>query len=155
MHYSLPGSSVHGIFQARILEWVAISFSSGSSQPRDRTQVSCIAGTLYHLSHQGINPQNVMYPYKRILLLWLFNCSVVSDSVPMDCSTPGFPIHHQLPELAQTHVHRVGDAIVPFSSCLQSFPESGSFPVSQFFASGGQRTGASASASVLPVNIQD
>ena len=41
---SLQGSSVHGIFQARVLEWVAISFSSGSSQPRDRTQVSCIAG---------------------------------------------------------------------------------------------------------------
>ena len=79
--------------------------------------------------------------------------SFVSDSET--ACTPGFPVHHQLPELAQTHVHRVGDAIVPFSSCLQSFPESGSFPVSQFFASGGQRTGASASASVLPVNIQD
>ena len=43
---------------------------------------------------------------------------------------------------------------VPFSSCLQSFPASGSFPVSQFFASGGQSIGASASASVLPMNIQ-
>ena len=44
---------------------------------------------------------------------------------------------------------------IPFSSCLQSFPESGSFPMSQLFASGGQSTGASASASVLPMNIQD
>ena len=44
MDCSLPGSSVHGIFQARVLEWVAISFSRGSSQPRDWTQVSCIAG---------------------------------------------------------------------------------------------------------------
>ena len=43
MDCSLPGSSVHGIFQARILEWVAISFSRGSSQPRDQTWVSCIA----------------------------------------------------------------------------------------------------------------
>ena len=43
MDSSLPGSSVHGIFQARILEWAAISFSRGSSEPRDRTQVSCIA----------------------------------------------------------------------------------------------------------------
>ena len=43
MDSSLPGSSVHGIFQARILEWAAISFSRGSSQPRDRTWVSCIA----------------------------------------------------------------------------------------------------------------
>ena len=54
---------------------------------------------------------------------------------PMDCSTPGFPVHHQLPELAQTHVHWVVNAIQPsdplssFSSCLQSFPASGSFPM--------------------------
>ena len=62
------------------------------------------------------------------------SCPTLCD--PMDCSTPGFPVHHQLPELAQTHVHHVGDAIhppisssvVPFSSCLQSFPKSGSFP---------------------------
>ena len=82
----------------------------------------------------------------------------------MDCSTPGFPVHHQLPELAQTHVHRVGDAIQPsyplsspsppaFSSRLQSFPASGSLPTSQFFASGGQSIGASAS--VLPMYVQD
>ena len=45
-------------------------------------------------------------------------------------------------------------SVVPFSSCLQSFPESGSFPMSQLFSSGGQSTGASASASVLPVNTQ-
>ena len=44
---SPPGSSIHGIFQTRILEWVAISFSRGSSQPRDRTQVSRIAGRLF------------------------------------------------------------------------------------------------------------
>ena len=44
MDWSLPGASVHGIFQARVLEWVAISFSRGSSPPRDRTQVSHIAG---------------------------------------------------------------------------------------------------------------
>ena len=41
---SLSGSSVHGIFQARVLEWIAIAFSRGSSRPRDRTQISCIAG---------------------------------------------------------------------------------------------------------------
>ena len=46
---SLPGSSVHGIFQARILEWVAISFSRGSSRPRDWTQVSHIAGRHFTL----------------------------------------------------------------------------------------------------------
>ena len=71
----------------------------------------------------------------------------------MDCSTPGFPVHYQLSEFIQTHVHWVSDAIqpshpvVPFSSCFQSFPASGSFPVSQFFASGGQSTGFSFSIS--------
>ena len=54
MDYSLPGSSIHGIFQARVLEWVAISFFRGSSQPSNRTQVSRIAGRcLYGLSHQA------------------------------------------------------------------------------------------------------
>ena len=49
MDYSLPGSSVHGVFQARVLEWVAISFSRGSSRPRDRTRVSHIAGRRFSL----------------------------------------------------------------------------------------------------------
>jgi len=47
MDCSPPGSSVHGLLQARILEWVAIPFSTGSSQPRDQTQVSCIAGRFF------------------------------------------------------------------------------------------------------------
>ena len=75
----------------------------------------------------------------------------------MDCRMPGFPVHHQLPELAQIHDHRVGDTIQsshPFS-CLQSFPASGSFLVNQFFTSGGLSIGVSVSASVIPVNIQD
>ena len=49
----------------------------------------------------------------------------------------------------------VSSSVVPFASCLRSFPASGSFPMSQFFASSGKSIGASASASVLPVNIQD
>ena len=49
----------------------------------------------------------------------------------------------------------VSSSVVPFSSCLQSLPASGSFPVSQFFTSGGQSIGVSASSSVLPMNIQD
>ena len=54
MDCSPPGFSVHGIFQARILELVVTPFSRGSSQPRDRTLISCIAGRfLTHLSHQG------------------------------------------------------------------------------------------------------
>ena len=88
------------------------------------------------------------------------SCPTLCD--PMDSSTPGLPVHHQLPELAQTHVHRVGVAIqpshpsvVPFCSCFQSFPASGSFQMSQHFTSGGQSIGVSASASVLPRNTQD
>ena len=55
MDYGLPGSSVHGILQARILEWAAVPFSKGCSQPRDRTQVSrrICRQILYRLSHQG------------------------------------------------------------------------------------------------------
>ena len=78
---------------------------------------------------------------------------------PMNCSTPGLPVHHQLLEPTQTHVHWVGDAIQPShplsSSCLHSFPASRSFPRSQFFASGGQSIGVSTSALLLPTNIQD
>ena len=59
---------------------------------------------------------------------------------PIDCSTPGFLVHHQLPEFAQTRVHRAGDAIQP------------SHPLSS--TSGGQSIGVSASASVLPLSIQ-
>ena len=68
---------------------------------------------------------------------------------PMDCSTPGFPVHHQLPELAQTHVHQVSDAIQPSHPLF--FSPSGSFPMSQFFTSGSQSIGALAS--VLPMMI--
>ena len=89
------------------------------------------------------------------------SCLTLCD--PIDCSTPGFPVHHQLLELAQTHVHRVGDVIQP--SHPLSSPSPPAFNLSQhqgllqwmnqFFASGAQSIGASASASVLPMNIQD
>ena len=83
---------------------------------------------------------------------------------PMDRSTQGLPVHHQLTEFTYLHwlisIESVmpsshPSSVVPLSSCLQSFPASGSFPVSQFFISGGQRIGVSASSSVLPMNIQD
>ena len=56
MDYSPPGSSVYGIFQARVLEWVAICFSRGSSQLRDRTHVSCTAGGFFTTEHPGKPP---------------------------------------------------------------------------------------------------
>ena len=78
----------------------------------------------------------------------------------MNHSTTGLPVHHQLPESTQTHIHQVGDAfhhliLCRHLTCLQSFPELGSFQMSQLFASGGQSIGVSASTSVLPMNIQD
>ena len=80
----------------------------------------------------------------------------------MDCSTPGFPVHHHLPGacsnscLSSWWCHpTISSLVIPCSSCLQSFPASGSYPMSQFFTSGGQSIGASASASALPMNIQD
>ena len=74
---SPPGSSVHGIFQARVLEWVAVSFSSGSSQPMNRTQVSRIVSRcFYHLSHQG---SLLLYSLKWSEVKW--SRSVVSDSL--------------------------------------------------------------------------
>ena len=79
----------------------------------------------------------------------------------MDCSTPSFHVLHYLPEFAQTRPMSqwchpiISSSVIPFS-CPQAFPASWSFPMSQFFTSGGQSIGASASASatVLPVNIQ-
>ena len=102
MDCSLPGSSIHGIFQARVLEWVAIAFSARPPCPSP-------------------NPR------------------VYSNS----CSS-----HWQCHPT-------ISSSVVPLSSCPQSFPASGSFPMSQFFASGGQSIEVSASASVLPMSIQD
>ena len=91
-------------------------------------------------------------------------CSVAQSCLtlcdPMDCSTPGLPVHHYLLEFTQIHVHWVSDAIqpslcCPFSSCLQSFPASESCQMSQLFTSSGQSIGVSASTSVLQMNIQD
>ena len=86
MNYRRPGFPVHGIFQTRVLEWVAISFSRGSSRPRDRTQVRCITGRFfYHLSHQRS-------PY--------FMCAAAAKSLqscptlcgPIDGSPTGSPV---------------------------------------------------------------
>ena len=92
-----------------------------------------------------------------------FNHSVVSNSLwphglqharpPCPSPTPG--VYSNSCPLSQWCHPTISCSVVPFFSCLQSFPASGSFPMSQFFASGGQSTGVSASASVLPMNIQD
>ena len=80
---------------------------------------------------------------------------------PMNRSTPGLPVHHQLLEFIQTHVQSsqwchpaISSSVVPFSSCPKSLPASESFPMSQVFAWGGQSTGVSALASFLPKKSQ-
>ena len=96
---------------------------------------------------------------RTIYICSLPQFSSVSQSCPMLCdpmnhSTPGLPVHNQLLESTQTHVHRIYDAIqsyhsvVPFSSCPQSFPASRAFQMSQLFSSGGQ----SFSFSISPSN---
>ena len=88
------------------------------------------------------------------------SCLTLCDA--MDCSTPGLPVYPPTPgvysnscPLSQWCHPTISSSVVPFSSHLQSFPASGSFPVSQFFTWGGQSIAVSASASVLPMNIQD
>ena len=99
---------------------------------------------------------------------WQISCCLCSVTKscptfcnPMDCSKPGFPAHHQLPELAQTHVHGVSDAIQPShplsspsSRAPNPVPASKSFPMSHLFAWGGQSTGVSALTSFLPKKSQ-
>ena len=87
---------------------------------------------------------------------WLTLCD------PMNRSTPGLPVHHQLPEFTQVHVHRVSDAIQPSHPLSSPSPPAltpsqhqSIFPMSQLFALGSQSIRASASAAVLPMNIQD
>ena len=148
MDCSLPASSVHGIFQARLLEWVAISFSRGSSWPRDWTSISCIAGRCFTEAFC----QSVQFSH-----------SVVSYSLqPHEpqharppCPSPTARVHPNPCPLCWWCHPNISSSVIPFSSCPQSFPASGSFQISQLFTSSGQSIGASASTSVLPVNTQD
>ena len=115
MDRSLPNSSsVHRILQARILGWVAMPSSRESSQPKDWTRIRLpalesrflIIGATWEapvtlaLIHNSVQFTSVAQ-----------SCLTLCD--PMNCSMPGLPVHHQLPEFTQTHVHPVGDAIQP------------------------------------------
>ena len=92
-----------------------------------------------------------------------FSCSVLSNSLRprglqharLPCPSPTPTVYSNSCPLSPWCHPTILSSVIPFSFCLQSFPASGSFPMSQFFTSGGQSIGASASASVLPMNIQD
>ena len=149
------------------------SRKGGSPSPRQATQLFCFV-TLNKFTHRELclwNHSCFYTCYNGLSLrfsLVPWSCLTLGD--PIDYSTPGFFVHYQLLELAEIHAHRVGNAIqrshplmsviilchlchLIIFSCLQSFPASGSFPMSQFFELGGQSI--KASASVLPMNIQD
>ena len=87
-------------------------------------------------------------------------CLTLCD--PMNRSTPGIPVHHPTPRVhpnpcpsSQWCHPTISSCVIPFSSCPQSFPASGSFQMSQLFTSGGQSIGVSASTSVLPQTTRD
>ena len=97
------------------------------------------------------------------MIFSLFSCSVMSNSLPphgLQHARPPCPLpspracSNSCPSSRWCHP-TISSSVVPFSSCLQSFPESGSFLMNQVFASGGQSIGTSALTSVLPMNIQD
>ena len=125
MDCSPPGCSVHGIFQARILEWVAISFSRGSSWPRDWTQVSCIAGGFFTVWATREDCQiTARILIQESLVSWgqssRWNGFVVGVVQSLSHvwdhqgnNTPGFLVLHHFLELDQIHVHWVGDTIQP------------------------------------------
>ena len=112
---------------------------------------------------RGDQPHHDFLGWEKLNLI-VFCCYSVTKSYttlcdPMDCSTPDFPVIQYLPEFAKLISFEsmvLSNYLIPFSSCPQSFPSSGSFPMSWLFASGGQSIGAWAwaSASVLPMKIQ-
>ena len=248
MDCSPPGSSVHGISRTRKLEWVAISFSYGSSGSRDWTRVSFIGRwILYHWATSTLkclpilggwsqfvfffkkllhklwrlihcnccisvtgysqvdihfvdcfwqvfntsgkfsgqpllpSPLSTALPWTTVNYLWVFSdisqtnpclfwiqfSSVQSLSRVLLSVTPWTSARQaslsitnswsllKLMPIESVMPSAISSSVIPFSSCPQSLPASGSFPMSQLFAWGGQSTGVSVSASVLPMNTQD
>ena len=139
MEYSLTGSSVHAIFQAWVLEWDAISFSTA------RRQFTIWATReAQYLSSDQIN--------RSVLSDSLWSHESQHTRPPCLSPTPG--VHWDL-RLSNQWCHpAISSSVVPVSSCPQSLPISESFPMSQLFTWGGQSTGVSALASFLPKNSQ-
>ena len=102
------------------------------------------------------------YCSKQDMLLLLFSCEVMSDSLwphrlqhtRLLCSSLSLRACSNSCPLSRWCYPTISSSVIPFSSCLQSFPASGSFPMNRLFASGGQSIGASASDSAITVNIQ-
>ena len=110
-----------------------------------------------------VNFGNTLENTNVIIQLHQFSHSVMSDSLHPQglqharppCQSPTPKVYSNSWPLSWWCHRTISSSVIPFSSCLQSFPASGSFQMSQFFTSGGQSIGVSASASVLSMNIQD
>ena len=114
--YRPPGFSVHEISQARTLEWVAFPSRGNLSGPWIKLSFPALQIDSLPVSYQGSPclPHSVQYSSVTQ------SCPTLWD--PMNCSTPGLPVHHQLLEFTQTHVHRVGDTIQPSHPLSSSSP---------------------------------
>ena len=107
---------------------------------------------LYHLSHQGSYLSSVQFS-RPVMSNSLLPHELQRARPPCSSATPG--VHPNSCPLSRWCHLTISSSVIPFSSCLQSFPTSGSFQMSQLFPSDGQSVGVSASTSVLPMDIQD
>ena len=118
MDYSLPGSSVHEILQARILEWVTISSFRGIFLTQGSNQ------SLLHILPGQAGSLPLWSPGKLNDGICCCCCSVTQSCPtlwdPMDCSTPGLPVPHDRLEFAQVHVHCISDAVQPSHPLMPS-----------------------------------
>ena len=134
------------------IEWVAYPFSRGYSQTRNWIGVSCIAGRFFtsratrEAPHMCIS--SVVKSGRTLLLLG-------PQHTRLPCLSPTPRAYSNSRPLSRWCHLTISSSVIPFSSCLQSFWESSAFLMSQFFTSGGQSIGVSASAPVLLMNIQD
>ena len=120
--------------------------------------VSCSRPMTFYISQNSLNePHQELVQFSSFQLLscvWLFATNELQHTRP-PCPSPTPGVHPNPRPLGGWCHPTISSSVVSFSSCPQSFPASGSFPVSQLFASGGQSIGVSASTSVLPMNTQD
>ena len=117
---------VHGILQARILEWVAVPFSKGSSKPRDQTQVACIAGSFFTswFTREAICVESPSKPRIVVLLLscvWLFATPWIA-ACQAPCLSPSPGVCSESCSLSGWCYPIISSSVTPFSSCPQSFP---------------------------------
>ena len=168
-----------GILQVRILGWVALPSSRGSSQSRDWTRISYVSsiGRWFFITStweaEHFTWEEECSTLNQIILLskcpeyeqldssfqslsrvWLFVTPWATACQASLSITNSQSLPNSCPLSRWCHPD-ISSSVIPFSSCLQSFPESRSLQTSQLFTSGGQSIGVSASASVLPMNIQD